>query len=181
MFDDSRSRKIILVAHCILNQNAVSESTAAYPGTIRELVTFLNASDAGIVQMPCPELHCLGLDRGNRNAGASPVLVENTRIRSMMRRKPAQARIQQMVQHLFHQISEYKSYGFDILGIVGVNRSPSCGVDTTSADNSEVCGEGIFIEALRGALEKNGIVVPMVGVRAFEPEQMFTVMQSLFM
>lgn len=37
-------------------------------------------ADIGMVQMPCPELCCLGLDRGNAEGAGSPVVVENTRI-----------------------------------------------------------------------------------------------------
>ena len=32
--------------------------------------------------MPCPELHCLGLDRNNIYGGEINVLIENTRIRN---------------------------------------------------------------------------------------------------
>ncbi len=36
--------------------------------------------------MPCPELCCLGLDRGNILGAESPVVVENTRIRKEIQR-----------------------------------------------------------------------------------------------
>ena len=41
-------------------------------------------AQVGVVQMPCPELCCLGLDRGDPNGGERPVVVENTRIRRAM-------------------------------------------------------------------------------------------------
>jgi predicted secreted protein len=71
-----------------------------------------------------------------------------------MSRRSATSKIRQLVQHLIFQISEYRNYGFDIRGIVGVNRSPSCGVDTTSKNNQEVEGQGVFIEAFRNELKK---------------------------
>ena len=56
--------------------------------------------------------------------------------------------------------------GFEVVGIVGANRSPNCGVDTTSDDNREQKGMGIFMEKISGELSKRGITVPMAGIRA---------------
>ena len=84
IFTDKRSKSIIFLAHCILNQNAVSDGTASYPGFVTEIVELINSTDFGIVQMPCPELHCLGLDRGDCKGGTRPVPEENTRIRKVM-------------------------------------------------------------------------------------------------
>ncbi|CAG8999029.1 MAG: hypothetical protein CENE_00993 [Candidatus Celerinatantimonas neptuna] len=30
MFEDKRSKKVVLIAHCLLNQNAISDGTADY-------------------------------------------------------------------------------------------------------------------------------------------------------
>ena len=179
MFTDARSKTIIFVAHCILNQNSVSDGTAAYPGAINELMQLLRVSDVGIVQMPCPELFCLGLDRGNSDGSSSPILEENTRIRKMMSRRSAKGKIRQLVQHLTFQMLEYRKYDFNIRGIVGVNRSPSCGVETTSKNKQEVDGQGVFIEALRNELNKNNMNVRMVGIKAFEPKKAVEAMKNL--
>ena len=64
MFTDGRSRRVVFLAHCLLNQNAISDGTAVYPAAFRELVQFFLEHQVGIVQLPCPELCCLGLDRG---------------------------------------------------------------------------------------------------------------------
>lgn len=179
MFTDERSKTIIFLAHCILNQNSISDGTAAYPGSIKEIMHLLRISDVGIVQMPCPELLCLGLDRGNSSGSSSPILEENSRIRMMMSKRSATSKIGQLVQHLVFQILEYRKYGFDIRGIVGVNRSPTCGVETTSKNNQEIEGQGVFIEALRDALNKNKINVKMVGIKAFEPKKAANVIKNL--
>ena len=65
MFTDARSKRVIFVAHCLLNQNSISDGTADYPGANEEILQILLKAKVGIVQMPCPELCCLGLDRGN--------------------------------------------------------------------------------------------------------------------
>jgi len=171
MFADARSKTVIFVAHCILNQNSISDGTADYQGTIKEIIGLLNNYGIGIIQLPCPELVCLGLDRGNIKGCDSPVTVENTRIRKLMEQEPARSKIRQLVDQVVFQISEYVKYSFEIKGIVGINRSPSCGVETTSTDNREVKGEGVFIEALRNELEKNNINTKFVGVKSSEPEK----------
>lgn len=61
---------------------------------------------------------------------------------------------------------DYHRHGFEIVGIVGANRSPSCGVDTTSQNNQEVPGQGVFLTKLARRLEEEGLVVPMAGVKA---------------
>jgi predicted secreted protein len=179
MFTDARSKSVLFVAHCILNQNSISDGTATYPASVKEIVELAGASRVGLVQMPCPELMCLGLDRGNADGSAYPVVEENTRIRKAMRRRPAIAKLRPLVRQIVFQIGEYRKYGFDVRGIVGINRSPSCGVDTTSDNNQEVEGEGVFVEALRRELEKNGLTVAMVGIKAFEPEKAVATIRTL--
>ena len=61
MFNDGRSKRVVFVAHCFLNQNSISDGTAVYPAAFNDLVVFFLNADIGIVQMPCPELCCLGL------------------------------------------------------------------------------------------------------------------------
>lgn len=54
MFADGRSRKVVFLAHCLLNQNAISDGTAVYPAAFRELVQFFLEHQVGIVQLPLP-------------------------------------------------------------------------------------------------------------------------------
>jgi predicted secreted protein len=179
MFTDARSKDILFVAHCLLNQNSISDGTATYPGSVKHVMALLLESEIGIVQLPCPELNCLGLDRGNADGGKSPVLIENTRIRAAMSQKAAPAKLKALVGPLVFQISEYRKYGFSIKGIVGINRSPSCGVESTSQNNQEVAGQGLFMEALRIELEENGISLKMAGVKDSEPEESLLTIRSL--
>ena len=65
MFDDCRSRRVIFLAHCLLNQNSISDGTAVYPAAFKDVLRLLMDNEIGVVQLPCPELCCLGLDRGD--------------------------------------------------------------------------------------------------------------------
>ena len=171
MFHDARSRKVVFVSHCMLNQNAISDGTADFPAANRTIVSLLLEHDVGIVQMPCPELLCLGLDRGDVHGGERPVIVENTRIRGALQTPQASLRLRPLVEQVVYQIAQYQQNGFLVLGIVGINRSPSCGIETTSAHDEEVAGMGVFMAALKAELDARGISLPMIGIKANEPER----------
>ena len=165
MFQDGRSQKVAFLAHCLLNQNAISDGTAVRPAGFPEMVSYLLEHGVGIVQLPCPELLCLGLDRGDPQGAERPVVVENTRIRRAMAQAEASRRLARLVADTMAQLLEYRRYGFQVVGILGANRSPCCGVDTTSQDDQEVPGMGVFLEALSRRLEEVGWKIPMVGFR----------------
>jgi len=165
MFQDERSKKIVVVAHCILNQNARVFGIASYPGMIPEIVEVLKARNVGVVQMPCPELAYEGLNRWSQTKEqyATP----------MFRRH-----CQQIATSITDQIQEYLKNGFKVYAILGVDGSPTCGVTRTSVGFKGgdiekaarlkarfVEGSGVFIEELRAELEKRRISIPIRGVR----------------
>ena len=80
--------------------------------------------------------------------------------------QPAAGRLQALVEQVLWQISEYEAHGFTVCGIVGMNRSPCCGVDTTSDRDQEIAGQGVFISAIQSALQAAGYSIPMVGIKA---------------
>lgn len=165
MFNDGRSKKVVFIAHCFLNQNSISDGTAVCPAIFEDIVAFFMNSNVGIVQMPCPELCCLGLDRGDVSGSARPVVVENTRIRAEMKKEKQRIKLTALADYVVQQILEYHKSGFEIVGILGVNRSPSCGVDTTSDRNEEVVGVGLFIEKIAYQLSKEHVSVPFIGLK----------------
>ena len=166
MFDDCRSRRVIFLAHCLLNQNSISDGTAVYPAAFKDVLRLLMEADIGVVQLPCPELCCLGLDRGDEKGAERPVTAENTRIRRELQRGEPARRLEALVGYAMYQIEEYRRHGFEILGIVGVNRSPSCGAETTSDNDAEIPGMGLFMGRLAERLAEAGASVPMLGLKA---------------
>ena len=165
MFTDGRSKKVIFLAHCLLNQNAISDGTAVCPAAFGELIQLLLDREVGIVQMPCPELCCLGLDRGDVHGAERPVVEENTRIRRAMEKDGPRQKREALADLVAEQVQEYHKHGFQVLGIVGANRSPNCGLETTSDFDREVEGRGAFMEAIAQRLEAAGISVPMLGLK----------------
>jgi len=134
---DIRSRKIVLVAHCVLNQNARVEGLAHHQGMIDEVVNVLLKHGVGVIQMPCPETTYKGLSR--------PPLTKEQYDTQKYRRH-----CKQIANSLVNQIQEYAKNNFKILVVLGIEGSPTC--DITS---------GILIEELKNALKKGSIVIPM--------------------
>lgn len=166
MFTDKRSKRVIFVAHCVLNQNAISDGTADYPSSHVNVIRALMDAQVGIVQMPCPEFCCLGLDRGNIEGAQSPVVVENTRIRKEIQRPVAATQLALLIEQVVKQILEYHKHGFEILGMIGINRSPCCGVDTTSDDDREIEGQGVFVEKIKAALAAENLSISVIGIKS---------------
>jgi predicted secreted protein len=179
MFSDVRSRKIVLVAHCILNQNAISDGTADFPGSDACIVKRLLEAGVGILQLPCPELNCLGLDRGDPLGAQRPVLEENTRIRGAMGETAPARILASLVERVVFEVEQYHQHGFELLGLIGIDRSPSCGVNTTSRLNQEEPGRGVFIEALRGALSERGLHLDLIGIKASRPQEALQRLEKL--
>ncbi|PWI19398.1 hypothetical protein DI272_38515 [Streptomyces sp. Act143] len=179
MYSDARSKRVVLVSHCILNANSLSDGTADYPAVNSDIVQLLARSDIGIIQMPCPELMCLGLDRGDVRGAERHVVVENTRIRAELEKPSTHRMLMSYVDQVTFQAEQYVTAGFDLLGIIGVDRSPSCGVNTTSKGGREVAGQGVFVESLQAALHEKGISVRLVGTKGRRTEEALRMIKDM--
>jgi len=188
---DARSRRVLFVSHCILDENVRYLGGAFREGCIAEIVNRCIERGIGIVQLPCPEQRAWGGVRkplflaaiGNRalrlesvRALAVPLFLRYTK------------RIyERLAREVARDIEDYVRSGIVVVGIVGIDGSPSCGVRTTidvrrslpmlaeldaaRIDASDVnaivraCvkdGSGLFADALRGALAKKGLEVPFL-------------------
>ena len=165
MFNDARSKKIVLVAHCLLNQNARIDTCAYFPGAMGEAAHLLVDSGVGILQMPCPELRQLGLDRGRHEA-------MEIGIREALSEEEGREACRELVRPLIYQIEEYQRHGFEIVGVVGNNGSPACGVDLTYYhDRGNGPGAGMFIEVLREEFADNSINPRFIAVQDMQWEE----------
>jgi predicted secreted protein len=164
-----RSKKMILLCHCILNSNSKVEGLATYGSALREIVDELISNDIGIMQLPCPELTMLGIKRW----GQTKEQYDTPYYRKHCR---------ELFKSTLEQIKNYMDNGYDIIGILGINGSPSCGVDKTCSgkwggeisgnpdikeminDVLLVDGSGIFIEEIKELLQSNTIDIPIIGL-----------------
>jgi predicted secreted protein len=114
--------------------------------------------------MPCPEFECFGLEK--ESYGELP----DDQVRSCFRA---------IARGVVAQIEAYRRLNYKITGIIGMNPSPSCGVEVakgketmlgTGRNISEKSESGVFIEELRQLLLERGLSdVPVVGFRRMLP------------
>lgn len=138
MVQDVRGCKVVLVAHCVLNQNARISGSARYPAVASGIVDVLTRHNVGMVQMPCPELLYAGLSRASRTKEE----YDTPQYRKHCR---------QIASSMARQVQEYLQNNIQVLAILGVEESPSCGIGKIS---------GMLIEELRSELKKRNITVP---------------------
>ncbi|MHB8139062.1 MAG: hypothetical protein ACYDGO_11850 [Smithellaceae bacterium] len=133
---DERSKKAILVSHCVLNENTRYPGGAFTRGMLSTVVQEIDRKGYGIVQLPCPEQRAWGgvlkkymlLSYGLNNSGSLlntfrnflfPLFILHTK---WVYKKIARDTVK--------MIEDYKNSGFGIIGIVGVDGSPTCGIST---------------------------------------------------
>lgn len=187
---DARGRRVVFVSHCLLNENVRYPGGATRAGAVDEIVDVAQAAGVGICQLACPEqqvwggvakrrmLLAYGADRrGLRFARRvlTPVFIAYSRWR-----------YDRLAHQVVGQVRDYWRAGFQVVGIVGVDGSPSCGVGRTldlhgAIDALAQCdpsitdtdtfnervvlgnlvpGEGLFIGALRRRLRGARLAVP---------------------
>ena len=160
MRKNKRSGKLALVAHCILNQNSRVLGLAERSSVIREIAEFLMRNKVGIIQMPCPEFTYAGILRQPQTKDQ----YDNVMFRGHCRK---------IAKEIVDQILEYAKCGINAKMVIGVDGSPSCGVNQTSmgnpckntAEQGRVKGSGILVDELHLALRKRKISIPFYGIR----------------
>jgi predicted secreted protein len=141
---DRRSKQVVFLSHCLLNENTRYLGGACRRGCVREVVRQCLDQDIGIVQMPCPEQEVWGGVLKERMLS-----LYGTRLRN-----PIASRLQmaflpivmfyirrayrRLARRVARQIENYLASGFSVWGIVGIDGSPSCGVLQTIDVNDSV-------------------------------------------
>ena len=171
MFEDRRSKRVVFVAHCVLNQNAKIDGCAQYPGAMWEVLQVLVASGCGIAQLPCPELIHLGLDRRVDTQASRTIESEDTRVGQAMEASAGVLCCRRIAEEAAHQVEEYLRNGFVVLGMLGINGSPTCGVETTWSACGETAGRGVLIRELDEACKRRGVSLGARGIKAGEPAE----------
>lgn len=164
-FNDARSRKVIFVAHCVINQNARCNGSGESPSAIAKIPEFLLKHHIGIAQMPCPEFGCLGLGREGL-------------IYDQLSTPGNRRYLKRLAADVVYQVKQYLKHDFKVLGVLGINCSPSCGVDC-HAYNGRKPGKGAFMEELTEALEAAGLEIPIIGVADAEPDNAVAQIEKL--
>ena len=137
-----RSKRIIFISNCILNQNVVVNPLARSSGAYSDIVKTLMDYGIGIHQLPCPEFRHLGLER-------KPMTKEEydtSEYRELSRTIGIDT---------VNIIKEYLNHDYNIIGLIGINNSPSCSI---SGDM------GIMIEEILAVAGQNDIYLKTIDV-----------------
>jgi predicted secreted protein len=160
MFKDNRSGTVVVVLNCVINHNARAMGAARCPGINTDLLKVLTDHGAGIIQMPCPERIVIDLPRTRS---------EGTDIRTAMDTPERLAHCQQLVMGVVAEIKEFLACGYKVPAILGGDvKSPGCAVpaDTTDQATRDAGHQwGIFTGMLKTELEKQGLEIPIRGIR----------------
>jgi predicted secreted protein len=187
---DQRGRRVVFLAHCLLNENTRYLGGARSAGPIREVLQPCLDRGIGIVQLPCPEQHAWGGVLKRRLIliyGSKGSLLFRLRALLLPMALWYTRRIyRKLARETAAQIHDYQTSGFRVLGVIGVDGSPICGVRktldlkevtdrlarldphevTTDEMNrlimaSVITGQGLYIQLLRAELDKLGVSTEM--------------------
>lgn len=158
----NRGKKIVILSHCILNQNSVVKPYAKEQKYYFEFIKNFLLNNCGIIQLPCPELLILGLKRWGH-------------VKDQFEYPYFKRECESLLYPIINQIENYIDNGYEIVGVYGVQGSPSCGVNKTCRGNWEgeascyknlddivkrvqlVSEKGIFMETFEKLLNKKNI------------------------
>jgi len=139
-FEDNRSRKIIYLGNCLLNQNIRFPGIGVCGGAFYDLVTPLIKRGIGIEQLPCLERIGWGGVHRRSVYGMLPMLFKYANSKSFPIIKLLgtvwfwnyKRLCKKEAKKVVGQMEDYKKSGYEILGIIAMNDSPTCGVTKTS-------------------------------------------------
>ncbi len=130
--EDERSKQVIFVSHCLLNANTRYLGGAFRPGGVDELVDAFQRDGMGFCQMHCPEQRAWG---GVLKRYMLPIYGSQGTLLYRLRHVLlplflwyTRWRYRRLAQEVVRDIEDYVRSGFEVVGIVGVGGSPSCGV-----------------------------------------------------
>jgi len=156
----NRSRRLVAVIECILNQNARDAGAAKFPAISWPILCLCNEYNVGILQMPCPEISFLGFER-KRQPGQS--------IREVLDTFDGRNCCRKLSIDIVNRIEDYIVQDYELLAILGGNpKSPGCAVH--SENGIPLSNSGVFMQELQGELRKRSIEVPFRGIRDYDAE-----------
>ena len=174
-------KRILVVSHCLLNTASKVErykdaSIQSEEELRRRILKKALEEGVQLIQLPCPEFVMYGA----RRWGHTYEQFDNPFYRQKCR---------ELLAPIMQQLKEYNAQEeVCLLGVLGIDGSPSCGVKYTcrgpwggefSGRDAETVlkqvglaeGPGIFMEVLREMLEENGLKLLVAGLFAEEPER----------
>ena len=153
--------------NCVLNHSARAQGAARYPGINHDVVDVLRKHEVGVIQMPCPEMVCLGLPR-TREPGLS--------IRDVLDTPEGRSCCEKLSASVVDAIEEFRRHGCTVAAILGGDvGSPGCAVPFPPPEEGAhppASRLGVFTKALLDELRSRDIQIPIRGIRDSARETM---------
>jgi predicted secreted protein len=171
--------KILIVSHCILNTASkvvsYNQEEMKQESTNREeLIKYVQKNNIQLFQLPCPEFILYGAKRWGH-------------VKDQFDHPYFRKQCREMLEPVIMQLKEYASYPerFQIVGIIAIDGSPSCGYHLTCKGDwgGEFTGcpdlhkkfespnmakePGIFMEEMIAFLKKEDLDIPIMDLSAF--------------
>jgi hypothetical protein len=110
-------RRLLVVSHCVLNQNAVVQPLARSSGVMRSAADWALESGFELYQLPCPEFRFAGPRR-------APASFDDYNTEAF------HASNARLLEPVIRQLLRYQAAGYEIVGGLHVQGSPACDPDT---------------------------------------------------
>jgi len=168
-----RSRRVLIVCHCLLNANAKIYPLALTGGVYHEVLEAYIRDGTGIFQLPCPEISYLGANRWGMT-------------REQYNHPNFRFHCVEILKHPVDQIQTLFQANHEITGVLGMDGSPNCGVNLICEGftGGEICsqnnissqienlrlvrGQGIFMGILSDMLQTKNISTKFFAVNEKE-------------
>lgn len=167
-----RSKKMVLLSNCLLNVNAKVEGLANYKSGLIELIEEIYKSGYGIIQLPCIEQDMCGIKRWGQ-------------VYEQLNHPQFRERCYERLLPIVQQVEDFIENGYEIAAVIGINGSPSCGVEYTCSSNwggeyssdkqyEEVIDldkKGVMMKVLDDMFKVKEISIPFIGIDEKDPER----------
>ncbi len=171
-----RTKKIVIVSHCILNFNSKVEEISVGGNVAYNLIKYLLNKEYGIIQLPCPEISIYGIKRWGHVKEQFDTPYYRKHCRSIF-------------GPILEQIEDYINNGYEIKALIGIDGSPSCGLNLTCSssiyggtfknktsayekiNDVKVINEpGVFIEEIHRILNEKNIKINIIAIDESDEE-----------
>jgi len=154
---DKRSRKFIFIPFCVICQAFQAQGIVRYEhsSVMIPIIDEILKHDLNIIQMPCPESQLGGCEKGLKRNPQSIEKYDAPEFREICEKSATE---------VMEKIKAILANGYEIVGILGIENSPSCSIELQYSNKGMYHRSGLFIEALKKQLEKEGIEIPLLGI-----------------
>ncbi|MBU4205022.1 hypothetical protein KKE19_03445 [Patescibacteria group bacterium] len=156
-YPDQRSKRFIFVPFCLLCQAFQARGIVrfGFSSVIKPIFDELLKHDLNIIQMPCPESRLGGYEKGLQRG---PRGIEDYNTPEFL------AICDVAANEVLQMIKAIINNGFEVVGILGLEYSPSCSVLLQYSNKGTTHHSGHFIAALQRKLRTEQIKVPFIGI-----------------